>query len=64
MGEYIIQNKGGANMEDINKSYAEELAELDSKLSEKQEALELEYQEMRNMIIEKYEKLRKSALTR
>ena len=51
-------------MEDINKSYAEELAELDSKLSEKQEALELEYQEMRNMIIEKYEKLRKSALTR
>ncbi len=51
-------------MEDINKGYAEELAELDTKLAEKQEALELEYQEMRNMIIEKYEKLRKSALTR
>lgn len=45
-------------MEEINKEYIKELADLDNELVEKQEALELEYQAKRNQIVEKYESLR------
>lgn len=47
-------------MEEINKSYLEELANLDTELAEKQGALELEYQKKLNAIVEKYENMRKS----